>query len=43
MPDGLPAALMVVSKALDGSPSPETVYGCQIILETLAKALEVEP
>jgi hypothetical protein len=34
------AALKAVSRALDGNPDAETIFGCQIILETLAKAQE---
>jgi hypothetical protein len=37
-PDEVAAALKAISKALDGSPTGETVYGCQILLESLAAA-----
>lgn len=34
------AALNAISRALDGSPSPDTIYGVQIILECIASKME---
>jgi hypothetical protein len=36
MPDGLPQALMALSRALDGEPDTETIFGVQLLLETVA-------
>jgi hypothetical protein len=40
MSEELRSALKAISRALDGTPDTETIYGCQVLLEALAGAPE---